>query len=145
MTDDDVRSLLRSLRDEPVPADSLARVRLAVAERREAAKSRRRFVLPWKFVGLLASAALTILAVVWFSPTRQTTPPAAKVRQEVFTAKEVPPPPVVKVERRSAMVSTAKLSKPRGVASRGPKPSSKDTVVRIETADPDVVILLIGD
>jgi anti-sigma factor RsiW len=141
MTDDEVRSLLRSLRDEPVPADSLARVCLAVAERSEAAKSRRRFVLPWKFVGLLASAALTILAVVLFSPTRQTTPPAAKIRQEVVTTKEVPPPPIVNVEPQKPVMGATKSNKTR----RDAKPKSKDMVVRIETADPDVVILLIGD
>ena len=141
MTDDDVRSLLRSLRDETVPADSLARVRLAVAARSEAAKSRRRFVLPWKFVGLLASAALTILAVVLFSPTKQTTRPAAKVRQEVVTAKEVAPPPIINVEPQKPVMSATKSNKPR----RDAKPKSKDMVVRIETADPDVVILLIGD
>ena len=33
MTEDEVRLLLRELRDEPVPADSLGRVRLAIAER----------------------------------------------------------------------------------------------------------------
>ena len=34
MNDDQMRDLFREMRDEPLPADSLARVRMAVAERR---------------------------------------------------------------------------------------------------------------
>jgi len=140
MTDEDVRSLLHSLRDEPVPADSLARVRLAVAERSEAATDLKRFVMPWKFVGLFASVALAIFIVVLLRPAKHAARPTVKVRSEVVVAaKEVPPPAVVKVERPNT------VAKPRRQVAPETKLNAQDIVVRIETADPDVVILLIGD
>jgi hypothetical protein len=132
MTEDDIRGLLRELHAEPVPPDSLARVRLAV-DRRLAAKSR----LPW-YAALVAAAALVVIALLLRSPVEQ---PAAPVLTSL------PPPAIatIRPEPRKAtppkLATTGKRPKMRPAAA----PASEHLVVRIETEDPDVLILLIGD
>ena len=136
MTDDDVRSLLRSLRDEPVPADSLARVRLAVAERRQAGMGR--FVAVWKFAGVFGAMAVVVLIAVLLRPVEQPATPVVKIRESAITAKQEPPPRpslIVEPERRKTVAKKVRKAMASG----------ENIVVRIETADPDVVILLIGD
>lgn len=130
MTDEDIRAVLRGLRDEPVPADSLARVRLAVAE---GTTSARRRGIVWKFAAALASAAVVILAILWLRPIQQTPSRVAEVREPV-TMNPVPAAPVLKSERRKKTPNR-----------RSPAVKGEPVIVRIETADPDVVILLIGD
>jgi hypothetical protein len=141
MTDDDVRALLRQLRDDPVPADSLARVRLAVAER-TADTDARHFGMAWRFAGVLAAMAVVVLVAVLVRPSQRPVSPTAKVRESA-AAIQVSTPSIVKTEPRNTTgIAPARLKKkPR----RSAAAESKDVVVRIETADPDVVILLIGD
>jgi hypothetical protein len=142
MTDEDVRRLLREMRDEPVPADSLARVRLAVAELSGARTGIRRLALAWKFVGVLAATAIAVLVFVSLRPTRQSVSPVAKI-QEAATTSQVSPPPIITPERKKtgAIHPPKWKQKPR----RNPTANAGGVVVRIETTDPDVVILLIGD
>ena len=55
MNEDDIRELFREMREEPIPPDSLVRVRQAVAERRRRGQSN----FGWKVAtGLLAMACL---------------------------------------------------------------------------------------
>ena len=128
MTEDDIRSLLKEMRDEAVPADSLVRVRTAVAGART-----RKAPSHWMpFAGLAAFAALLVLMFV------------------IPSADQVPPPPPI-----VAKISTPELVKAKPITPavhrrvprppRAAKPTTDGTVVRIETADPDVVILLLGD
>jgi len=119
MTEDEIRGLLRAMKDEPVPVDSLARVRLGVAER---ARVRR-----WWGWGLVAALAAVVLVVMLLRPVDV---PLVEV------AHRVAPPPVIEVS------TPVKAPVKRKVVRRVKKESM---VVRIETADPDVVILLVGD
>ena len=132
MTEDEVRLLLRELRDEPVPADSLARVRLAVAER-----SRKATWLGWRWrmFGVLAATAMIVLIAMWVRPFQSSTPDIALV--------QVPPPPAISQPTVKAPMSVA--AKPKKENRRKTAPSGEGVLVRIETADPDVVILLVGD
>ena len=134
MTEDQIRELFREMRDEPVPPDSKARVRMAVAERRQswAKKLRRR----WKV--LAAVAAPACLLVILMVATRENTiapPPAPVVQSPVVASVETeapaPQPHIVRERRRIA-------KEPPEIASKGAN------LIRIETPDPDVVILLIG-
>ena len=59
MTEREIQDLLRDMREEPVPADSLARVRMGVDQRR-------RRVMPWKILAVLAVAVL--LVGIWPAP-----------------------------------------------------------------------------
>lgn len=133
MTEDEIRLFLRELRDEPVPADSLARVRLAVAER-----SRKTSWLSgrWRMVGVLAATAMILLIAMWAPPFRQsTTPDIALV--------PAPPPPVIAQPMVKAAIKV--VAKPKKENRRKAAPMGEGVLVRIETADPDVVILLVGD
>jgi anti-sigma factor RsiW len=128
MTDDEIRSLLRELRDEPVPADSLTRVRLGVAGR----AGRRQFPV-WRMFAALAAMVVVLLGVVLV---------AVRSRQEVAmlpVVHQAPQPPAV------AYRMTEVVAKPVARVRRQAQVTEPGVVVRIETEDPDVVILLIGD
>jgi anti-sigma factor RsiW len=133
MTEDEVRLLLRELRDEPVPADSLARVRLAVAER-----SRKGTWLGkrWRLLGVLAATAMIMLIALWVRPFRQLSTPDIAL---------VPAPPPLAISRPTVKAPMSVASKPKKENRRKAAPTGGGVLVRIETADPDVVILLVGD
>jgi hypothetical protein len=133
MTDDQIRDLLREMREEPVPADSLALVRLKVADR-----MRRR--VRWK-IGAWAVACATVLLAALFTwqggtPAQRPAadaPGAVAHRQEALP--EEPPPAIPPPAVRHAIRRT-----PRRV-DRAPE----SVTIRMETADPDVVILLVSN
>lgn len=134
MTEDRMRQLFREMREEPVPADSLARVRMAVAER-TAARSR----WLWRVIPALALAACAVLAVfVARTPDVPAAPVVAAVRPGNPLAGYTPPQPRPHVPPTVAPPAVARLA--RKPVQRGP-----EVVVRIETSDPDVVLLLVGD
>ena len=120
MNYDRMRELFREMRDEPVPADSLARVRAKLAER-----TGRRSWFRW-WVPVLV-AGLAILAVV-------------------LRPAGTPPPPVVLVQRAAPPPTPAPAVRPRPRSVPRPQPRVvAGTVIRIDTPDPDVVIFLVGD
>jgi len=131
MTEDRIRELLREMRDEPVPADSTARVRLAIE-----ARSRSRiagFRRHWKlWAGILALACAALIAITMREPVG-IAPPAVEATQTQIPAEvsaAVSPPPAA-----------------RRVVHRAPRavpPRSAAEVIRIETDDPDIVIVLVG-
>ncbi|MBI4905693.1 MAG: hypothetical protein HY820_18820 [Acidobacteria bacterium] len=128
MTEDRMRELFREMREEPVPADSLARVRMAVSERTE----RRATGWWWRFA---AAVALAACALVVLFVTRMQDVPAAPVvavaRPGNPLASYTPPQP------KPVVAPAVRMA--RKVEQRGP-----DVVIRIETPDPDVVLLLVG-
>ena len=136
MTEDQIRELFRDMRDEPVPPDSKVRVRMAVAERTQGwpEKLRRR----WKWVAAaLAPVCLLLVVALNTLQKRVEMPPAPVAPAPPLAVVEAPAPiapprhPIVPVRHRVARP-------PREVASNGA------SLIRIETPDPDVVILLIG-
>lgn len=130
MTEEDVRELLREMRDEPVPADTLARVRLTVAERTKARHWPRSLRAAWAGVALLVAAAcFGVLSLAPRKPAPSSEPGPPAVARERPPAPRNPVLPAVKPVRRAR-----------------PKPAAQPPVlIRIETPDPDVVILLIGE
>ncbi len=126
MTDERMRELFREMRDEPVPADSRARVRIAVAERTR----RRRWIWPV----LAASAAAAMLGVIAIPRRAPETPPRVVAVQRPQPTAIPQPPPDPRPAPRAAPVRRV----------RPPAPRTEDVTIRIETADPDVVILLVG-
>ena len=130
MTEDDIRSVLRDMREDPVPPDSLARVRMAVNERL-AAKSR----MPW-FAAVIAAATLAVFFLMLRPRTASV--PTVATRSAPVVARE------------------AKRGTGHPIGTKSPRCEENQTaadceapddplVVRIETEDPDVVILLLGD
>lgn len=135
MNEDQVRHLLRELRDEPVPADSLARVRGRVAER-IAAKSGTRPLWRWVGAAMIATAVVAIMMLP--KPDMPSRPAAPPVVADVQYAPVKPAPVPAKSVVRKALVKP--LRRIENVTSSGPP-----VLIRIETPDPNVVILLIGD
>jgi hypothetical protein len=129
MTDDGLRELFREMRDEAVPADSMARVRTRVASR----IARRRWL--WAGgLGLIPVCALLLL-MMFRTP--------APVRREV--AKHSRPPVI---ETTTPVVAPAVIRHPpRHVRRRHVEQAAKTAppTIRIETEDPNVVILLVGN
>jgi hypothetical protein len=133
MTEDDLHGLFREMRDEPVPPDSLARVRMAVAERTASPTAARR----WPWLGLAAAVCLALAVVtIWF-PSEEAKVPAPVIESAVA-------PPKVPAVQASAPVK-ARLVQRKPVLARKPKSNNSNITIRIETPDPDVVIFLVGD
>lgn len=135
MTEDQIRELLREMRDEPVPADSLARVRMGVEQRVQARGGQ----LWWK-IAAAAMAAIVLAIAVWRpKPAQVEVPPIPEIAKAV----PVPEPSVLEPRepvpvRRRAVNRVARTVPLRPVA-------AKAAEIRIETPDPNVVIVLVGD
>jgi len=135
MTEDQIRELFREMRNEPVPPDSKARVRMAVAERTQSwpEKIRRR----WKWLAVALAPACLLLVMLMTREKKIVLPPPPVVHPPVVASVETPPPappPQPHIVRARHRVPKP----PREIASKGA------SLIRIETPDPDVVILLIG-
>jgi hypothetical protein len=132
MTDDHIRTLLREMRDEPAPPESVARVDIGASRRIR----RRRTV--WLFSGAFAAAACFALAIFSLRSPQPGTPDSVVRFQP---AEPTPAPPISLSPERKPPGTATPARRPR----IGPIPAKReDVVIRIETPDPDVVILLIG-
>ena len=121
MTEEQLRELLRELRDEPVPADSLARVRMRVEERTVPRRLR------WWTSAVVAAMVVAVVVVLSWPRPAAPQPPAP------VTA-EVKLPPVV--------VETPKAPIARSQVKRAPRIQA-GPVIRMETTDPDVVLIMV--
>jgi hypothetical protein len=129
MNEDEIRELFREMRDEPVPPDSLVRVRQAVTERRRRGWSS----AGWKVAtGVLATACLVLVALLFRPRVPAPMPPAPIIAIQPQVAVETPVTAVKKSPR--------KVAKPPKKAAPAPA-----ALIRIENSDdPDVVILLVN-
>ncbi|MCW5979146.1 MAG: hypothetical protein KIT09_13805 [Bryobacteraceae bacterium] len=144
MTDDEMRGIFREMRDEPVPPDSLARVRESVAVRTRQERPWRGWA--WKVAAALAAAASLVLVLVWSRASVPNQPPPAPPAPIAREEATPPPPPVeppVTVARRAPPPPEPPVRPARRVAEESTAGGAR--VIRIETPDPDVVILLLED
>ena len=128
MTEDEIRDLFRGMREEAVPADSLAVVRLRLRDR---IQSRGR----WKVAAWVTACAVVVLAALVIQPrtaTHITTTAPVAARTQDAPPMELPQ-------------ATPRLTvRPAIQRKRRAEISSQPVLIRIETPDPDVVILLVG-
>ena len=125
MTEQEMRDLFREMRDEPVPADSLARVRLSVEQR----VGKRNW---WKFAVPLVAAGCIVAGFLLLRPAKAPVRIVEPVPVEIARAQTVEEIPVRAV------------SKPRRVRPRPQQVRTVPVLIRIETPDPDVVILFVN-
>jgi hypothetical protein len=128
MTEREIQALLREMRDEPVPADSLVRVRVGVEQRIGVRNW-------WKFAVPLAVAGCVVAGFLLLRPAKAPLPieqPSAPVIAEVLPPPEVPIQPAQTVPR------------PKRVRPRPQRVEVVPVSIRIETPDPDVVILFVN-
>jgi hypothetical protein len=130
MNDKEMQDLFREMRDEPVPADSLARVRAAVDQRIQ----KRPWVFAWKIAATVVMAGCIVAGFLWLKPAKPVQPVSPAERAQVLPAFEIPAPPEIPVRR----APRPKRARPRPVVEGVP------VSIRIETPDPDVVILLVN-
>jgi hypothetical protein len=125
MTEQEMREVFHELREEPVPADSLARVRMGVEQRRRRAFS-------WKIAVALATAACIVAGFLLIRPAKA---PVRTVAPAPLEIAQVQPPEEIPV--RTA-------PRPKRVRPRPQQVKTVPVLIRIETEDPDVVILLVN-
>jgi len=130
MSDESVRELFRELRDEPIAADSLARVRAGVY-RRIAARRKRFFAF-----AVFAAAAMAFVVLFVLTPLRRGVAPPLPAPPAPLTV-----PAILEQPREQEPVRPPM----RSVARRKKKQPEKPVLIRIETDDPEVVILLVGN
>lgn len=138
MTEDEIREALREMRDVPVPPDSLARVRLKLEHR-----IRRRFA--WRTAAFLVTVSVTLLVVALIVPLGRRRPPVANPAvqlQPKMAVIEAPKPDRKPVE--DAMPAQIPIMHVHHRAHRKARATAPVTI-RIQTPDPDVLILLVGD
>ena len=110
MTEDRMRELFREMHDEPVPADSLARVRMAVSARTE-----RRAGWFWR---VAAGVALAACALVVVRSSRADHRPPCTMSPSTEIVDGGPPP------QPRGDVPSCSVSKVSAVCSSGPGPAS---------------------
>jgi len=143
MNDNELRGLFSEMREDLVPAESLARVRMAVAGRVQA--RRRVLGMGWKIAAALAVGGC--LAAVMLRPRAVAPVPVAPAPSAIIAVEQSapviapPPKPAVHMPVRA-------VAKPARHAQEAPA-SHVDAggahEIRIENPyDPDVVIVLIG-
>ena len=143
MTEDQIRDLLREMRDEPVPAESVRRVRQAVFEGIQARSWIRVLFGRWRSAAALAGVVCIAFLIVWTRvtvPSHKPVPPVVARRQVPAPSELAPPQAGLHRTVRPAVRSRVKRAQ-RAESVNAP---SADVLIRIETPDPDVVILLIG-
>ncbi len=140
MTEQEIQDLFREMRDETVPADALARVRAGVADRvRRKAR--------WKIGAWFAAAATVLAALLLVLPQSSVHLPADPLARSAQTAGEprIPRAP----GRPPAELPEFTPRSPVRPAIRIRRPTTEDSgaapLIRIETSDPQVVILLVAD
>ena len=132
MNEEEIRELFREMREEPVPGDSLARVRVAVDQRIH----QRPWLSAWKIAAALVMAGFIVAGFLWLRPAKSV--PIQQVSPPEI-AQALPPieiPALPEIPARPA--PRPKRVRPRPVVEGVP------VSIRIETADPDVVILLVN-
>jgi hypothetical protein len=151
MTEDQIRDLLREMRDEPIPPNTRVRVRVAVAERIQSGSWVNMFHGRWRIVAvLLATVSITaaLLLLRPSSPLQEPTArraahqPDAQVERAAPPKKLAPTPPA---EAQKAKHPARRMVQPIPPDVQESPGGRIDVLIRIETPDPDVVIVLVGD
>jgi hypothetical protein len=130
MTEQEIRDIFRELRDETVPPDALARVRARVADRVQR-KAR------WKIGASLAAAAMVLAGVLLILPRSRVHNPADAPRMARTTDR--PPAELPEFTPRLTVRPAIRIRRPRT------EDSAAAPLIRIETSDPQIVILLVAD
>ena len=128
MTEREIQDLFREMRNEPVPADSLARVRLGV-EKRTGKRS------GWKWVVPVALAACVVAGFLLLRPAKAPLPVEQPRAPEI--AQVVIPPPELPIRTAQTAPRPKRVRRPQRV-------EGVPVSIRIETPDPDVVILFVN-
>lgn len=127
MTEEEMRSLFREMRDEPVPVDSLARVRLGVEQRTSKTNW-------WKFAVPLAVAGCVVAGFLSLRPAKAPAPIEQLSTPEIAQVIPLPELPIRTAQTAPRPKRVRRPHRIEGVA----------VSIRIETPDPDVVILLVN-
>ena len=134
MSDKEISDLLREMRNEPVPMDSVRRVRARVAERTQ---PRGR---AWWWIPAMAAALCTFFATLWLNNRPVERPRTVAQEQKQPAAS----PALAELKRQPQPVLRA-VSRPKLKPIGAVRKDDDKILIRIETPDPDVVILLVGD
>jgi hypothetical protein len=148
MTEDEIRNLLREMRDEPIPPDTRVRVRVAVAERIQSGSWVSMFHGRWKIAAVLLAAASIVAVLLFLRPSTAIHGPTPGI------AARQPDAPFERATEKTAPAPVRMLQRAKHPARGAAQPPARrletpaagnGVLIRIETPDPNVVIVLVGD
>ncbi len=150
MNEERIHELFREMREEPIPTASVQSVQQAVTEQiRRPGSSARRWGWP---LGLAAAASIVVLAIFWQASLKPVEPQQITAAPTISTPKPLPALPLemaqVKTDPPRASSQPVKrvvIAKPVIPPAVTEKKSDDNILIRVETEDPDVVILLVGE
>ena len=129
MTENEIKDLFREMREDPVPEDSLSRMRSML-------ESRMRSRARWKAAAwVMATAAVVLIAILlqpWAARRNSAIPMLVASRVDLL--------PLQLPSHLSPVTVTPTVRH----LHRRVEPPLPPVEIRIETSDPDVVILLMG-
>jgi hypothetical protein len=129
MTEQEIQDLFREMREETVPAVALARVRAGIA-----ARIQRR--ARWKIGAWLAAAATVLTALILVLP--QSRVHNSSDASRVVRKLDHPPAELPALTPRLTVRPAIRITRPRT------EDPAAAPMIRIETSDPQVVILLVA-
>ena len=154
MNDHELRGLFSEMRDDAVPVESMARVRMAVTERVEARRrlfGMNRVGLGWKVAAALAVGGC--VTAVMFN-VRTVAPVQQRAAQPAVVVEQAAPVQAAPVQVAPVQVAPVQVTSPKPVVRKAraavkhvePAPMEGGaSEIRIESPlEPDVVIVLIG-
>jgi hypothetical protein len=146
MTEDEIRNLLREMRDEPIPPDSRARVGMAVAERIQSRSSVSMFHGRWKVAAVLSALASIVAVLMFLGPSKNVheRTPSVAVRQAEGRFETAPPEKIATAQVNVRAKHPAHRTAQPAFHGQQTRAARGGVLIRIETPDPDVVIVLVG-
>ena len=137
MNGEEIRGYLREMRDDPVPADSLARVRRRVEEQTR----RPRWFGAWWKAAIVVPLPILSLLLILLIRREPSAPPAPQAKPQPVARTQ----PAPAVAPKPAPLLARRVPPPRPQPRPEPRKSEVSNLIRIETEDPNVVIMLVAE
>ena len=143
MSEEKLHELLRGMREDPIPVDSLARVRIGVTQRIR--NGRRWLVLSALSIAAVSVSAFVIIFLPSAQPLHNNATVVARKSEPSLATKRQPTTKTLVLGKAHRRPASRRVAKPNGGLNDLYRESAGSTLIRFETADPNVLILVVEE